>query len=266
MLGDDLDLVSDMSWGQVDTRVLRVMAGTEHFVVKAAGPSNHHIGREISAHETATGPLLSRDLCARLVGVARGSNILVTTFVRGELVEGTPAELSPEVQAQAGALLRAFHSQSARLDDEYEARVTHQALQRLSQDHRIPYDIEDRAREILNGYSPHPILVVPTHGDWQPRNWVFDGTKVRVIDFGRFDYRPAATDLCRLAVQQWRSMPSLEIAFMSGYVDDPRDPEVWGIDLLREAVGTAVWAHRVGDEPFEQQGQRMLREALQHFV
>lgn len=131
MLGDDLDLVSDMSWGQVDTRVLRVMAGTEHFVVKAAGPSNHHIGREISAHETATGPLLSRDLCARLVGADRDSNILVTTFVRGELVEGTPAELSPEVQAQAGALLRAFHSQSARLDDEYEARVTHQALQRL---------------------------------------------------------------------------------------------------------------------------------------
>ncbi len=95
---------------------------------------------------------------------------------------------------------------------------------------------------------------------------MFDGTQVRVIDFGRFDYRPAATDLCRLAVQQWRSMPGLEIAFMSGYVDDPRDREVWGIDLLREAVGTAVWAHQVGDDPFEQQGQRMLREALQHFV
>ncbi len=265
VLGDDLELRSDMSWGQTDTRVLRMTAGAKDFVIKAAGPSNHHIGREISAHETRTAPLRSRDLCGRLVAADRESNVLITTFVPGELVEGTPAELAPDVYEQAGALLRAFHSQAARLDDEYEARATDQALRRLDQNHRIASDIADRAREILTGYRPRPIPVVPTHGDWQPRNWVFDGTRLRVIDFGRFDYRPAATDLCRLAVQQWRSAPGLEIAFMSGYLADPRDPEVWGIDLLREAVGTAVWAFHVGDELFEQQGHRMLREAIEHF-
>lgn len=265
VLGDDVEFVSDMSWGQVDTRVLRVMSGATSFVVKAAGHGNHHIGREISAHETRTGPLLSRDLCGRLVAADRKSNALITTFVPGELVEGTPAELAPDVHAQAGALLRAFHGQSARLDDDYEARATDQALRRLGQDHRIARHVADRAREILVGYSPRPVLVVPTHGDWHPRNWVFDGTQVRVIDFGRFAYRPAATDLCRLAVQQWRSVPSLETAFMSGYVEDPRDPEVWSIDLVREAVGTAVWAYQVGDEPFEQQGHRMLLAAIERF-
>ena len=264
-LGDEIELVSDMSWGLVDTRVLHVQAGAEHFVVKAAGPDDHHIGREITAHESATGALLSQDLCARLVAADRESNILITTFAPGTLVEGTAAERSPELYAQAGAVLRAFHGENGRLDDEHESRETDRALERLAQAHRIADDVVDRVRETLSGYSPRPILVVPTHGDWQPRNWVFDGHQVRAIDFGRFAYRPAASDLCRLAAQQWRADPRLEDAFLSGYGGDPRDPEVWPIDVLREAVGTAVWAYQVGDEPFEKQGHRMLQDALRQF-
>lgn len=264
-LGDEIELVSDMSWGLVDTRVLHVQAGAEHFVVKAAGPDDHHIGREITAHESATGALLSQDLCARLVAADRESNILITTFAPGTLVEGTAAERSPELYAQAGAVLRAFHGENGRLDDEHESRETDRALERLAHPHRIADDVVDRVREILSGYSPRPILVVPTHGDWQPRNWVFDGHQVRAIDFGRFAYRPAASDLCRLAAQQWRADPRLEDAFLSGYGGDPRDPEVWPIDVLREAVGTAVWAYQVGDEPFEKQGHRMLQDALRQF-
>lgn len=259
------ELVSDMSWGQVDTRVLHVRDGATEFVVKAAGGGNHHIGREISAHENATAPLLRIDRCSRLVAADRAANVLVTTFVPGDLVEGTSAELSADLHAQAGALLRAFHDQHPRLDDDYESRATDQALSRLNQDHRITLDVADRAREVLETYIPRPIVVVPTHGDWQPRNWVVDCGRLRVIDFGRFDYRPAATDLCRLAVQQWDEAPDLESAFLRGYGSDPRDPEVWRLDLLREAVGTAVWAYQVGDEAFEAQGHRMLAAAIARF-
>ncbi|HEX7203283.1 MAG TPA: aminoglycoside phosphotransferase family protein, partial [Arthrobacter sp.] len=85
------------------------------------------------------------------------------------------------------------------------------------------------------------------------------------IDFGRFDFRPAATDFCRLAVQQWQKMPALEEEFLNGYGDDPRSAHVWRIDLLREAIGTSVWAHLVGDEAFEAQGHEMLGQALQRF-
>ncbi|WP_024874501.1 hypothetical protein [Saccharomonospora piscinae] len=51
-----------------------------------------------------------------------------------------------------------------------------------------------------------------------------------------------ADEQCRVTVQQWHESPSLEDAFLSGYGSDPRDPEVWRIELLREAIGTAVWA------------------------
>jgi hypothetical protein len=66
-------------------------------------------------------------------------------------------------------------------------------------------------------------------------------------------------------VQQWQQDPDLEAAFLARYGEDPRHPNVWRMDLLREAVGTAVWAYRIGDEAFENQGHRMLQQALLGF-
>ena len=106
---------------------------------------------------------------------------------------------------------------------------------------------------------------MPTHGDWHPRNWVSHEGQLKAIEFGRFDFRPAASDLCRLAAQQWQKDPALESAFLDGYGQDPRAPDLWRIELLREAVGTAVWAYLVGDTAFEARGHRMLVQALQRF-
>jgi hypothetical protein len=44
-----------MSWGPVDTVVLDVDTGSGRVVVKAAGPDNRHIGREITAYKGFTG-------------------------------------------------------------------------------------------------------------------------------------------------------------------------------------------------------------------
>lgn len=82
---------------------------------------------------------------------------------------------------------------------------------------------------------------------------------------GRFAFRPASSDLTRLAAQQWRGRPDLEAAFFDGYGADPRDPERWRMDRLKEAIGTACWAFQVGDERFEAQGQAMLTEVLAEF-
>jgi thiamine kinase-like enzyme len=108
-----------------------------------------------------------------------------------------------------------------------------------------------------------PTPLVPTHGDWQPRNWLVDadGT-VRVIDLGRADLRPAATDLARVDAQDFRRDPALEAAFLDGYGTDPRSPGLWLRTRLREAISTAAWAFRVGDEPFEQQGHQRIADAL----
>jgi hypothetical protein len=258
-------LVEDLSWGLVDTAVLRVRTAQGDVVVKAGGPGNHHIGRDITAHESYTDALVERGRAARLRGADRDTNVLALDYLDGSLVEGTQSELAADTHAQAGELLRALHSREARPDDEHEVRATAKALHWLDREHRVEPDVERETRRILRTYRPRTVTTVPTHGDWQPRNWIEHRGTVKVIDFGRFDFRPAATDLCRLAAQQWRRDPSLEAAFLEGYGHDPRDPEVWAIDQLREAVGTAVWAFQVGETAFEAQGHRMLTEALARF-
>ncbi|MBM7781913.1 hypothetical protein JOD47_002081 [Arthrobacter tumbae] len=50
-----------------------------------------------------------------------------------------------------------------------------------------------------------------------------------------------------------------------GYGSGPRRGEIWAMELLREAVGTAVWAFQIGDTDFEAQGHPMLNEAITRF-
>lgn len=255
-------LVEDFSWGLVDTRVLHIGVGGEQFIAKAASPDNHHIHREITAHQSATQPLVDLGLTSRLVAASHDLNLLVITYQEGVLAEGTPAELDADIHRQAGAALRALHAQSSRVDEEYEHRATARAFDWLDGEHRIAPAVEADARAALRSYRPAAIEVVPTHGDWQPRNWLVAGSQLRVIDFGRFDWRPRASDLCRVAAKQWRRAPDLEAALLKGYGFDPRDEHVWKIDRLREGIATAAWAYSVGAEAFEQQGHRMLTEAL----
>lgn len=258
-------LTRDLSWGQVDTVVLQLASGGASYIVKAAGATDHHIGREITAHETATGPLVAIGRAARLVAADRDASILVTAYLDGDLVEGSPAEHDPETYLQAGRLLRTFHAQMGRVDDSAEERATMKALEWLNAKHRIAPGSESKAREILAAYEPSATMVVPTHGDWHPRNWLIDRGEVKVIDFGRFAFRPPMTDFCRMAAQQWRDNHELELAFFEGYGEDPRERDKWRILMLQEAIGTAVWAYQVDDQPFETQGHRMLKDALAAF-
>lgn len=261
-------LVTDLSWNLLDTAVLEVADvadGQRRCVVKAAGPANHHISREIDAHESWVSVWTRQERAPMLVQSDRSENILVTEYLEGSLVEGTAAEYDPDTYQQAGYLLRIFHEQTARTDVDYEARATAKALSWLERPHRISRSDGEQARAILGAYRPKPVVLVPTHGDWQPRNWLMDGSELRIIDFGRYDLRPAVTDLCRLAVQQWKSHSYLEGAFFEGYGTDFRDSELWNLTLLREAVSTASWAYQVGDHAFEEQGHRMLRDALENF-
>ena len=258
-------LVGDLSWDLIDTAVLEVVSGRRRYIVKAGGPANHHIQREISAHESWVQVLSRQDRAPTLMYADRPANVLVSEYLEGGLVEGADAEYTAETYVQAGALLRAFHQQAVRSDLDYESAATVRALAWLGEPHRINASAAEEARAILGTYEPKPADVVPTHGDWQPRNWLVDGREVKVIDFGRFEFRPAASDFCRLAVQQWRKDPQLELAFFSGYGPDPRNSQLWKIMQLREAVSTAAWAYMVGDFEFERQGHQMLHDALSRF-
>lgn len=261
-------LTGDYSWGITDTRVLHVRAAAGEFIVKAGGPDNHHLGREMRAFRSHTTELTALGLAAPLIGAEERHNVLVLGYLEGRLAEGSPAETDPSVHEQAGRILRLLHSGGARHDSSAAQDAIRRSFRWLSGRHRISPARQRAARQVLATHRPGLVTVVPCHGDWQPRNWLVHEDQVRVIDFGRFDWRPPETDFARLAAQQWRNRPDLEAAFFRGYGPDPRaaNPAAWRLTMLHEAIATAAWAFQVGAEGFEGQGHRMLEEALTLFT
>lgn len=255
-------VLADHSWGLVPTRVLEVEHAGERYAVKAAGPDDTHLPRELEAHRRWTGPWVRAGRGPELVHADPGARLLVTRWVPGVLAVGTPAQHDPGVHRQAGALLAALHAQERVVDADLEARENARALAWLDRPHGLEPDAVRRVRDVLAAWSPGPVTTVPAHGDFQPRNWVVDAGVVRVIDLGRAALRPAASDLVRMSAQEWRDDPSLADAFVEGYGSDPRDAATWWVTSLREGVCTAGWARMVGDAPFEAQGLRMVDEAL----
>lgn len=258
-------LLEDLSWGLLDTKVLHLRAAGSDFILKSAGPSNHHLTREFIAHAGYTGSLVERGIAAPLRFCDEPLRLLVLDYLPGRLIDHTPWAYEPDIHFQAGVALRLIHDQAQEIDGTYEAKLVAKSCRFLASEHRIDEAVLRRAMKILRSYRPRPAMLVPTHGDWQPRNWLVENGLLRVIDFGRFEFRPAASDFARLASQQWLNHAELEANFLRGYGKDPRDSHSWPLMLLREAIGTAVWAYQVGDRDFEAQGHQMLNDALEHF-
>lgn len=254
----DAEILADLSWGLVETKVLDLVSDQDRVIAKAGGVADGHIVRELRAHREWLGPWVSTGHAPMLLFGDEAAKVLVTRYLPGTLVEGTDAQCDPETYRQAGSLLATFHGQFSVFDDEWNDRFRARVERHLALPHRIDREIERRVHAEVSNWPGGGASVVPTHGDWQPRNWLIDDGVVRVIDFGRADLRPPVEDFVRLARQDFARDPVLEAAFIDGYGSDPREPEEWRRALVGEAVGTAVWAFGVGDEGFERFGHQLL--------
>ena len=256
------EVVRDHGWGVVATTVLEVEHEGCRRIVKAGGEQDGHIHREIRAHRNWLRPWTSRGRAPDLVQCDDAAKLVVTRYLPGRLVLGDPSADDPETYRQAGELLAAFHGQLSERDADHDGRENAKALSWLDGPHRIERSVERRLRAEIASWPDDPVTVVPTHGDWQPRNWLVHDGVVSVIDLGRADLRPAMTDLTRLAAQDFLRDPDLAVAFFDGYGSDPREPAAWHRTRVREAVGTAAYAFVIGDAAFEAQGHRMIANAL----
>lgn len=254
-------VLRDLSWGLVETTVWEVSCAGERFVAKAGGPQDHHLARELQAHREWIGPLVAAGVAPQLVAADADAKILLTRYLEGDLVLGSVAALDPEVYRQAGARLAQLHAVGPAVVDEHCERLANEhTLAWLARPHRIRSGLADALDRAIRGWPTPPVAIVPTHGDYQPRNWLVHDGQVRVIDFGRAALRPAMTDFVRMAGREFRGRPEVEAAFLDGYGTDPREPAAWCRWRVREAVGTAVWAYQVGDEEFEAHGHRLLAD------
>ena len=254
-------LVSDYSWPLQDTTVLHVVAPSGAFIVKASTTS-HHIRREISAHARGFAGLAGRVPALKHASVEAG--ILVTEFLPGTLVQGTPAENDPETYRQAGQLLKRIH-QPAGDSRHYAKALAMKTRAWMDRAHGLVTEADlRRLSHELDRLNPGMVPLVATHGDYQPRNWLQDNGQIKVIDFGRAEKRPWVHDLVRLTHQQFVHRPGLAEAFHEGLgrTVGPAEADLWRLENLNQAVGTVVWANQIGDTAFEQSGREMVERVL----
>lgn len=180
----DVKVIADHSWKTTGTTVLEVQCRAGHLVVKAGDADDGHIERELRAHRKWLAVWAGSGRGPTLVHVDPSAKLVVTRFVPGRLVEGCNAQDDPDTFRQAGELLAGFHGQCSRFDPDWHGRFRAWVQRDLDRPHRIALDIEDQVRAEVATWSSDGARVVPTHGDWQPRNWLNDHGVVRVIDLG----------------------------------------------------------------------------------
>ncbi|MHA7290580.1 aminoglycoside phosphotransferase family protein [Arthrobacter sp. MDT3-24] len=258
----EFSVVRDYSWPLQDTNVLHVVTPLgEGFIVKASTTS-HHIHREIGAHAGGFDGLHGRVPTLRHASAKAG--ILVTEFLPGIRVEGTPAEDEPETYRQAGELLATIHRPAGE-SSTYAEALTAKTRAWMDRAHGLlPETHLDSFERELEALQPGVVQLVATHGDYQPRNWLQDNGQIKVIDFGRAELRPWVHDLVRISHQQFVHRADLADAFHAGLgkTVGPAELDVWRLENLNHAIGTVVWANQVGDAAFEQTGRIMVERLL----
>lgn len=253
------EVLADHSWPLQDTKVLHVRStGGEHIAKMSTG-----LRHEIDACRRALA--LLPDRVPRLEHHDAGAGILVTSYLPGELVEGTPAEADLDVYRQAGELLARLQA-PASVSGTYAGQALAAVSRRIAEAAGLVPEAQLAAlRERAARFKPQPVHLYFTHGDYQPRNWIIDNGRVGVIDFGRGQDRSWVSDLVRLQNQQFTGHPERERAFMAGLgrTVESGDAELLAIESMRQGLGTIVWAHGIGDRDFEEQGRTMITRLLQ---
>ncbi|WP_343902907.1 phosphotransferase family protein [Arthrobacter rhombi] len=257
---------ADHSW-PFGITVLEFVHEGRRLLLKAS-PTSHHLEREYRAHTRWLGDL-DGDVPA-LVHYDTAANVLVKTFLPGGIVLGTPQEHDADCFRQAGSLLaRLHHGTRPRTAPHYEEAMTTKTRAWLGRaGGLVPSEQLTRVAEWLDGFRPQPVDLVPTHGDYQPRNWLVrpDG-RIAVIDFGRAELRPWYSDLVRMDHHDFALRADLRAAFRDGYGPEPGPVDEDAapgrlLDELMQSLGTIVWSRDVGDAVFEEHGRSMLTRSL----
>jgi aminoglycoside phosphotransferase (APT) family kinase protein len=104
-------------------------------------------------------------------------------------------------------------------------RENRKTLAWLDTPHRIAPLTVERLRALITSWPTPTATLVPTQGDWQPRNWLVDDDGVvSVIDFGRAALRPAMTGLAGLEAQQFRGQRTWSAISSTGMAPTPASP------------------------------------------
>lgn len=219
-------VVADASWERPSSRVWRLeVRGAEAFLKISASREAFERERTALADRLPSAAVSTQ----RLIDADAGLGALLTAAVPGQVVRGldAPAATEQDVHAQAGTALRVVHglldephTAGARADRAAALRATARADLATCRARLTTDDLAavSRADDVVGDAAQHCDLGY-VHGDFQPRNWLWDpgsGT-VSLIDFEEATVGFTVEDLGWLFATTWPRRRDLADAFLRGY-------------------------------------------------
>jgi aminoglycoside phosphotransferase (APT) family kinase protein len=193
---------------------------------------------------------------------------VILTELPGEIIEDSSPGDDELLSAykNAGRLARSLHDADIDLSDEpREQLYAPDGIERyfeMSRGH-LDASTSDWVEAILTRADVWAgQKVVPMHGDYSPRNWIFQpgDPTFNVIDWERSRPGYWVEDIQRMTHDHWLNAPQLRAAFFEGYGRTPTEAE-WRqanqITLIN-AVGGVGWAISHGDERFAGHNRRVI--------
>ncbi|HEX5400701.1 MAG TPA: aminoglycoside phosphotransferase family protein [Pseudonocardiaceae bacterium] len=258
-----VQVMADRSWAHGESFVVQVRDGdgAEWFVKRHRNAEKH--ARELAAYQHWVPALGSRAPSLRAHDTELRT--LLLSSVPG--ATGTADAMTPQVQYQAGELLRALHG--AAPEQPWPDFVAGQLERFEKWATRAAGLVDARSldfgRAQVRAMAGLPAQVrLPCHMDYGPRNWLVAAGRLHVIDFEFARPRCWLEDLGRLYYEPWRDHPDARTAFLAGYGRSLSDDDVGVLAALgaSTAVSTIVWAREHDDPPFEETGRRRLADLM----
>lgn len=150
------------------------------------------------------------------------------------------------------------------MDEDQERRDTATSLAWLDRPHRIPNDVVTHLRRVIASWDTSvattlvPTQVTGSRATGWPRKTARSASSTSAE---RTSAPPRPTWSGSPPRTSGATVPSSRPS-STATARTRAPPHLWHRIQVREAIGTAVWAHQVGDEAFERQGHRMIAEAL----
>jgi Ser/Thr protein kinase RdoA (MazF antagonist) len=257
--------VVDRSWQREGSAVWEIAdpAGGSWFVKRHSSERFHQ--REVSAYRhwtAALGPGRAPDLAAA------DSQILaiVISGLPGQIAVNMrlAADDEREMHRQAGELLHRLHNAAMpvptdpglrqgvqRVEEHLSRAITLLTSSEIALVRRCTAELPSLAPELP---------AVPTHGDAQLRNWLWDQAtrQLAMIDFERAETGPAVRDLVRLEYGPWDQRPDLRASFLDGYGRALTHAEKEALPRLAalDALSGLQWGTANGDREVADRARR----------
>lgn len=252
---------SDVSWARKGSRVWRARGAAGGVWFAKTHENDRFHDREVRAYRSW---VISLETAApRLVAADPVLRTVVTTAVPGHSLHDTFR--APDEQRRIfhsiGALAAAIHSSASAQPASGKPVLLEKLEQHLDgvRAHLALGD-EEFIRATAKRVAHLPELdLVPTHGDFQLRNLLWDDDTLYVIDFERSEEGPAVRDFIRLS-DAWAGRPDLYDATMAGYGRPltPAEKEHLAVGSVLDAVSGIQYGAAHSDLELVERGRRTL--------